>query len=334
MRRFVLACLLALGAGAALAANPYYLDQNGVLWQGSSSQGGLVLSATKDGSELVHSVVPFPIGIAGSNDTQIQVAADNLTGKVAVVWQRNWGAGASEIMLAVWKDGAWLQVSHLSQDMSVNPRNPAIRLTTVTTTAPDAANPGQTITVSDSFLHVVWWEGSDQSYGEYGLLRLTADADDPTAYVQQDLDGFVGIGLACGVPVPAQVLEHPLFASQGAADRAEIFFGSQRLCLFLLLDVHFALDPSSGPGATIQRRRHMPIFGVAAAFPMTTNLAMDGVRVVLGTNLMPVAYRMDGQAIDYVTYTSDTGWSPLRTLPLSDTLTVDQAIPLVENLAR
>lgn len=331
MRRFVLACLFALAAGAALAASPFYLDQNGVLWQGSSSPSGLLLSATKDGSELVHSVVPFPIGIAGSYDAQIQVAADDLTGKVAVVWQRNWAPGASEIMMAVWQGGDWLEVIHLSQDVQANPRNPAIRLTVITSTAPDPANPGQNITVSDSFLHVVWWEGTDQTYGEYGLLCLTADPGDPTAYTQQNLDSFVGIGIACGVPIPPQVLEHPLFASQGASDRAEVFFGSQRFCLFLLLEVRFTFDP--GTPVIAQRRRSVPIFGIAAAFPMTTSLAMDGVRVVLGNNLSPVAYRVNGQTIEYVTY-SNQAWSPLQVLPVSNTLTLDQAIPLVENLAR
>jgi hypothetical protein len=331
MRRLVLACLFAFGAGTALAASPFYLDQNGVLWQGSSSPSGLLLSATQDGNELVHSVVPFPIGIAGSYDSQIQVAADNLTGKVAVVWQRNWGPSASEIMLAVWQNGGWLQVDHLSQDLQPNPRNPMISLTEVTSTTPDPANPSQTTTVSDSFLHVLWWEGLDQTHGEYGLLRLTADPNDASAYTELNLDAFIGVGLACGVPIPPDVLEHPLFASQGSSDHAEAFFGSQRLCRFLLLDVHFTLDSSAQVIA--QRRRHMPIFGVAALFPMTTSLAMDGVRVVLGNNLSPVAYRVNGQNIEYVTY-SNQGWSPLRVLPVTGTLTLDQAIPLVENLAR
>jgi len=339
MRRFILACMFALGAGAALAATPFFLDQNGVLWQGSSTPNGLLLSATQNGTQLVQSVVPFAIGLAGSNDSQIQVAADDLTGKVAVVWQRNWAPGVSEIMLAVWQGGDWLQVIHLSQDMSTNPRNPAIRLTSVSSTVPDPANPGQNVTISDSFLHVVWWEGSSQSsYGEYGLLCLTADPGDPSAYTQVPLDSFVGVGLACNTPIPPQVLEHPLFASQGAADRADAFFGSQRLCLFLLLEVQFVLDnPTSADpsgGVSLQRRRHMPIFGISAVFPMTTALPMDGVRVILGNNLMPVAYRLDGQTIDYVTYSNSQGWSPLRTLPVAGTLTLDQAIPLVESLAR
>ena len=340
MRRVLLACLFAFGAGAALAANPFYLDQSGVLWQGSSNSTGLLLSATKDGSELVNTVVPFAVGIAGSNDAQIQVVADELTGKVAVVWQRNWAPGASEIMMAVWKDGNWLRVDHLSQDVQANPRYPAIRLTQITSTVPDPTNPGQAMTISDSFLHVVWWEGSDQAHGEYGVLCLTADPDDPAAYTEQNLDGLIGLGIGCGVPTAPDVIEHPTFVSPGAADHAAVFYASQRLCVFLLLDVRFTLQPpdpgaSAGNGVPVvtQRRRHMPIFGLAKMFPLTHDLDMDGARVVLGSNLAPVVYRVAGPTLEYVSY-SDLGWSPRRTLNTNGTLTLDQAIPLVENLAR
>ena len=68
---------------------------------------------------------------AGTSDTQIQVAADELTGKVVVVWQRNWSDDASEIMLAVWRDGDWERVEHLTEDLSAHPRNPAIQLSDV-----------------------------------------------------------------------------------------------------------------------------------------------------------------------------------------------------------
>jgi hypothetical protein len=102
MRRTFLACILIFGATAAFAANPYYLDHNGVLWTASPDTQGLILTGQQDGVQVVRSVVPFPVAISGANDSQIQVAADDLTGKVAVVWQRNWTANASEVMLAVW----------------------------------------------------------------------------------------------------------------------------------------------------------------------------------------------------------------------------------------
>ncbi|HQT95989.1 MAG: hypothetical protein B7X11_00030 [Acidobacteria bacterium 37-65-4] len=344
MRRFVLACLILLGATAAFAANPYYLDRAGVLWKGTATPDGLLLTGERDGSTVVSSIVPFPLAISGANDSQIQVAADDLTGKVAVVWQRNWNFSGSEIMLAVWHNGSWERTQRLSGDLVANPRNPEIRLTEVTLSAPDPDfpnDPAKTTLVQDSYLHVVWWEGTDQSHGTYALLRLSGDSADQGTLTEQNLDTYAGLGIACPAPVPPAVLEHPVFASAGAADRALLFFGSQRQCFFQLLQISFVLDTppatqttnSGGMTAISQRRRSVPIFGLKKVFPMTQELSMDNVRVVLGNDLNPVAYRVNDGTVEYVTY-SDQGWSLRRTLAVANGLTLDQAIPLIENLAR
>ena len=343
MRRILLALACLTVATAALAANPYFLDRSGVLWKATSAREGLVLTGEVNGQLVVSSVVPFPLGVAGSADTQIQVAADERTGKVAVVWQRNWSEQASEIMLAVWRDGSWERIEHLSSDLAARPRFPNITLSEASTSVPnpDAPDdPSQATVISDSFLHVIWWQGTSQGGASYALLRLTAQPGDGDDLVQRELDAFAGLGLACDNPAPPDALEHPLFAAQTPRDRAVILYGSERNCQFNLLEVTFAL--SKGVTATTdantitviaQRRRQMPIFGAKRTFPMTRDVSMEGARIVLGTNLSPVVYRVLGNTVEYVTAT-DTGWSPRRTLSVKDGLTLDQAIPLVENLAR
>ena len=160
---------------------------------------------------------------------------------------------------------------------------------------------------------------------------MTADAGDASALAVQDLDAYSRIGLACDVPVPATTLEHPVFASQDAITHAQLLVGSQQLCLLQVLEVHFTLDPDTG--AIHNRRRHTPIFGVVEAFPLNRDFSMEGTRVILGANLNPVAYRVSGGAVQYVTFANNS-WSPVHTLALTDSLSMDQAIPLVENLAR
>ena len=342
MRRTILACMTFLAAAAAFAANPYFLDRSGMLWQASASPEGLVLTGQKDGAQVVRSVVPFPLSMPGANDTAIQVAADELTGKVAVVWQRNWTSQASEIMVAVWANGDWERVNSLTQDLMNNPRNPEIQVTQFSASVPDPAAPDdqtQASLVQDSYLHAVWWDGGDSGHATYALLRLTADPSDTSALTVQNLDALTRLGFGCANPAPPDVFEHPLFASQNAHDRAIVLFGSQQMCQFQLVQISFVVDTQPATAATggmtaaTQRRRSVPIFGVMKALALTRDMSMDGTRVVLGANLNPVAYRVVGPMIQYITY-GDQGWSPARTLAVANGLTLDQAIPLVENLAR
>ena len=74
-----------------------------------------MLTGELDGQIIVTSVVPYIVGINGSEDRDIQVAADDLTGKIVVTWQRHYAEGFSQIMLAVWKDGSWERVEALTE---------------------------------------------------------------------------------------------------------------------------------------------------------------------------------------------------------------------------
>ncbi|MCU0292869.1 MAG: hypothetical protein MUF10_12905 [Thermoanaerobaculaceae bacterium] len=121
----VLICLLL--APGLWAASPFALDPQGVLWKGASSAEGLVLTGEHNGQTIVTSVVPYIVGINGSEDRDIQVAADDLTGKVVVTWQRHYAEGFSQIMLAVWKDGSWERVEALTNDFTLDSRFPATR---------------------------------------------------------------------------------------------------------------------------------------------------------------------------------------------------------------
>ena len=327
--------LLATAAGAGTS---HYLDRAGVLWSASSQPDGLVLAANRDGAELLRTTVPFADGATGGSDSGISVAADELTGKVTVVWQRNWSAETSEVMLGVWNNGAWERVTALSTAMSGRPRYPEVQLTRVQSTVPDPAAPGdpsRTTVVEDSFLHVVWWTGSGSSqHGEYGLLRLTAGVDEGDALSVRSLDDLVWLSGGCLWPPPQTALEHPLFASQPVGDRAFLFHGSRRACMFQLLEIHFEVEetPSSGI-VTAMRRRHTPVFGVRKLFAVPNSMSLEGARFLLGTDLNPVAYRVLDGSIEYIS-SSGIRWTPKRSLPVGGELTVDRAIPLVEHLVR
>jgi len=343
MRRMIAPLVLLLVAGAASAGTPFFLDRDGTLWNAVASDEGLVLTGQRDGVVTAQALLPFELGLAGMGDTQIQVAADAFTGKVVVVWQRNWSANASEIMLAVWNDGEWERVEHLTDDFGAMPRNPAVQLSEFSTTIPDPDNPdnpGATIEVRDSYLHVVWWEGSGETqHASYVLLRLDAEPDDPDILLHRDLDELTTLGLACDLPPSPEVLEHPVFAANAGLDRALLFFGSQRICLLHLAEIRFELEPPTPPppggpiNVTVQRRRSVPIFGIRRTYQIPQDFSMLGTRIILGGNSSPLAYRVSGQVVEYALAT-DSGWSPKRSLALDQGMAVEDAIALVENLAR
>jgi hypothetical protein len=342
MKRVLLLLTLLLIAASAGAATPFFLDRNGVLWKASGDNNGLHMTGEVEGTVVAAAVVPFPYGAPGTSDTEIQVAADEQTGKVTVVWQRNWAASVSDIMLAVWQNGQWEKVQRLSQDSSANPRFPVVQIAQVASSAPDPANPDDpslATTVQDSFLEVVWWEGGGNAqHGTIAIWQLTADSPDDALAFQGSLDRFVFQGVSCNTPAPPEALEHPQFATQSTRAESLLFFGAQHTCLFYLLGIGYQLDTPSvatdgGITVVAQRRRNVPVFGVKKAFPMNQEFQMESARVVLGTDLNPVAYRVIGPTVEYTSY-SQNGWSPRRTLTMKDGMTMDQAIPLVENLVR
>ncbi len=341
MKRAVAMLVGFLIATAASAAGPFFLDHNGVLWSASADLNGLHLNGESGGTVVASSTIPFPYGAPGTNDTAIQVAADETTGKVAVVWQRNWGAGLSDVMLAVWQNGQWETVQTLDEDSSSNPRFPVVRVAQAADTVPDPADPtdpARATVVKDSFLEMVWWEGvADQQHGMLAIWQLTATSSDQALAFKGNLDRFVFSGVPDSATVPNSVIEHPQFAAQSVTSDALAFFASQHTGLFYLLRIGFTLTAPTttadgGMTAATQRGRHIPIFGLTRVFPLTPSINMEGARVILGADLNPVAYRVNGPMIQYVTY-GDGGWSPARTLAVTNGLTLDQAIPLVEDLA-
>jgi hypothetical protein len=338
MRYLALATALVLIATVGIASGPFDLDRNGVLWSAKSNSDGLILTGTRDGDTVATAMVPFEIGLAGTSDTSIQVAADDLTGKVAVVWQRNWSETYSEIIVAVWNQENWERVIHLSKDLSTLPRYPVVSISTLSTPVPIKAEGGvQGPPLFDSFLNIMWWEGTTEQYGMYAALSLTNPTVDNSDLYLKNLDQFVGVGLPCEVRPPAELLEHPLFASGTPKDSALLVVGVPNTCLLQLVEVRFEEVPSNPSNAPAQggldRRRHRPVFGLKKAYQMPSNIVLKGARVVLGGDLKPVIYTVNGEKIEY-TVANESTWSPKRTLIVKEGLTLDQAIPLVENLAR
>jgi hypothetical protein len=336
MKRALYAASLTV-AVAAFAAEPYTLDRNGVFWRVEATSSGAALVGTKGSVEVARSLVPFPLGLAGQYDSNLQLVADELSGKVVLAWQRNFSDKASDVVLAVWHEGSWERVEYLVRDPFLHPRNPVLRLAQATSSYPDPENPETLITVKESFALLAWWQGSSEQQARLAILRLSGEPEDPGALEVRDVSTSPGIGFNCPQPLPDEAVERPAFAAEPPGPVSHLLVASPDTCLLFVHEIRFDLAPpqqqDGGIGVEAMRRRHTPIFGVRKVLPVTKELAAAGTRVVLGGNLQPVLYQVLGDKLRY-TVATESGWSEPRTLAVGPELPLDKAIALVENLAR
>ncbi|MCS7182344.1 MAG: hypothetical protein NZ869_04460 [Thermoanaerobaculum sp.] len=335
-------------AALCLLANPIVwantsltLDRQGVLWQVSSTPYGLLLEGLREGEVVVRTVVPFPLGGNGVSDSHLQLAVDDLTGKVVVAWQRNWAATLSSVMLAVWNGESWERVAYLNEEINANPRNPVLRIARASTALEPSQEASESERVCDSFAFLVWWEGRGASQRlRFAALDLKRSTSDEGLQVY-DLPTSPGLGMNCPQPLPADTVERPLFASEPPGPASRLLAASPNHCFLYVFEISLQLEPpeqgpgkaEGGLGVTAQRRRHTPIFGVRKVLPVTRELSAEGTRAVLGADLQPVLYRVLPEGVEY-TVATEQGWSAKRLLKLENGLTLDRAIALVENLAR
>jgi len=341
MRRIATCLVTAALATSVAFAEARFVDRDGTLWTAAPTMEGLRLTGTRNGEPVASGVLPVMFAGSLRYDQEIQVIADEVTGKVAVVWQREWAPGTSEIRMAVWSQDAWEQVLVLSEESGRHPRYPVSQLARVTTMIPAEVDPGDSSVVlkpadlvQESFMQVVWWEDGDEySRARMAIVRMSADHDDPEPVIAYNLDLLAQGGEPCGPGYVEDLLERPLFSSRAAVDRGMVFFGSERTCRFNVLEITFPLEDPDDPPAEAQRRRHRPVFGVRDTFDIPVEIRMAGARVLVAAQLKPVVYRVLADAVEFF-IAGEAGWSSRRTLPLGEDLDRAQAVLLMEDLAR
>lgn len=321
-----------------------FVDREGTLWTAFPSFEGLRLVGSRNGEEITSGLLPVLFAGSLRYDQEISVVADEVTGKVAVVWQREWSETTSAVRIAVWSEDQWENVITLSEEDGRNPRHPAVQLVRVSSATPadpddpDPDPPVDPVVIRDSFLQVVWWEDGDGfPRARMAVVRLTGDLTDPDSVSIHDLDALSAPGEPCAHGEAEGVMERPRFSTRVPGDRGLVFFGSERTCRLNLVEVTFPLDdPGEGedPPSEAERRRHRPVFGRRGGFEIPPDIRMAEARVLVDANHQPVIYRVLPDVVEFF-IAGENGWSGRRTLALGETgLEESKAVLLIEDLVR
>jgi hypothetical protein len=320
------ATLLAVAAGQGLAGD-MTLARSGDLYRIHELGDELAVTATAlDGTSQIY-FVPQTAAVAAVN---LQIALDETTGTLVVLWQEGRGEDA-RLHLATYNNGTWFGPMLLAGSPSGSAANPSLLVHRPVTTV---ENDDVTERVETTMIHLLWWQGLELDDGGQAMYGyLTADdtglpeLDD---FAPRPLRDFIPYGIACGAITDATDLAHPqLFLDPQTGDPHALAVDVPS-CLFQIIQLRPEVPDRDGYE---KRRRHTIVFGRHTMIAINPNLPMLGAKFATGHNLSVVMYWDHADRIDYADL-EESGWSEMKSLTLSDTLTRERAIELIRRLAQ
>ena len=354
LRPLLAAAAFALAAGAALAADvngtsPAYEEQallasNGTLYvvrAGSAVDLGLVGGSFNPNDRLIEwssresdgTVAQglIPDAINGDLKHNLELAYDEPTGSLVLLWKEEVTV-LNVLRLGIFKNGAWTVGNLLPNLGFAHAYNPQVLLSHPTVTMLDSN--GNSVTRTRTILSVIWWEQAQYSQARYAPVFLdeVTDASDVQVY---DLPALIGSGGATSSSShPASAYMYPSLQLEGIGGSILASFAD------LSADRHYVIRigyPDNlgkpGPDNVTWQRRRIPVVGVASDEPIpNVPIVFESVKTVVGASYRPTLVWSTGGAVGY-THFDGRKWSPAITIPLTESMTYDKALRLVQEMA-
>ncbi len=328
--RYVRDICAILGLLAAVAlpavAGDMALAKNGTLYRLAQDSDELKLSVIRtDGTSTI---LPIP-QTAAVDASHLEVAFDDATATVFLLWQDG-DDETAQVVVATYSNGTWWGPAAIAGG-GPSATNPTLFMQRVSTTVEEDDGP---VTYSTTLAHVAWWEdleGEDAGYAMVAVLPVEDDGEvDLAAAATLWPGGLIPWGVVCyNIPDPLQLARPRLFLDLQSGD-PHLLLMDLRTCLFQIVQ----LQPELGePDPITKRRRHTTIWGHHEMIATNPTMAMATAKAEIGLDLSVVLYWDQQTRIDYVNLTA-AGWSELKSLPLSQSLTHDRAVELIRGLTR
>jgi hypothetical protein len=354
LRLFAAAALLAIAAGPLAAADnspaPAFeeksiLTPDGTLYAiraGTATDLGLVggnlapsdkviewSSRSQDG-KIQSGIIPGTVNSDVKHN--LDITYDEPSDSLVLLWNEELTV-LNVLRLGIFRNGTW-NVGNLLPNLGMaHAYNPQMLLSHQSVHLQDAN--GNAVTKTRTLLSVIWWEEAQYSQARYAPIFLDEDtgASDVQVY---DLPAFVG----SGGPTPttgraAGSYMYPSILAEGIGGAPLASFADLSSGHHYVIRVTFPDNLGQpGPNNATWMRRRIPVVGVASDSPIADEVptTITDVRTLIGLNFRPTLAWNTGTAVGYTRF-DGKAWSAVRTITLSDTMTADRAMRLVQEMA-
>lgn len=348
--RLLLVALVVLGAAYAAAQEQSLLTTDGTLHvvrTGRAIDLGITdttippssyvidwTSRAQDGT-LATAILPNSISTNPKKD--LQIAFDDETGTLLLLWTED--LGYSEVHVGVLRNGTWTNSGLLPSQGISRAYNPRMEIAHQTVTYLDDKD--TPVGKTSSILSIVWWEEALIGQARFASLFLDEGSFDPSGMAIYDLPVLSGGGGAVSYDgIPSGAYAFPSLQADGLTGAVLVSFADLHSQTQKVGRIEFPRDfgKPSDPASISWKRRHIPIYGIAAEGPiarMTPNAAdaPEGVGTSIGYGYRPTLYWYDGSGLNF-TRLGATDWSPVRSIPIDDTMTYEKALGLVKGMGQ
>jgi hypothetical protein len=309
------------GTGADLGIAAAYVAPNDNVLQWSS----LHQDGTRD--------LGLITGTAGASfKHNVDLAFDEPTSSLIVLWTEEVPL-VNLLRLGILRANQWTVSDLLPTNGFPHARNPQMLLSHPVVHTQDAD--GNDVATTRSLLSVIWWEESNISQARYAPIFF--DEDSTASRVQvYDLPATIGGGgPASGAKHPATAYEFPSLQLEGIGGAILASFADLSSDKQYVVRISFPDNLGKpGPNNVTWQRRRIPVVGIASDEPIAPDVpvVIESVKTVIGSSYRPTLIWSTGDAVGYTRFDGQK-WSPALTIPLTESMTYDRALRLVQEMA-
>lgn len=345
-RRFALLLVLAISTGAASAEvqKRTLLSSDGTLYQvstGLASELGLADLAPDDFAVVWSSlgqagaqaggVIP---GAAGSSaKTSLDLSIDEPTGTIVVLWREE-SSLVNKIRLAFGKAGVWTLADLLPTAGFPQAYNPQMLLTHQVVHTLDEE--GGDVFTNRSVLSIIWWEEAGLAQARYASFFLD-ETIDPSQVAVYDLPVLVNDqGPTSLQDIPRGAYAYPSLQAEGPGGGVLASFAALSSSKHYVVRIGYPTELGKPAGDNITwLRRRIPVVGIASQGPIAAMPSFEAasVRTVVGSSYKPTLHWREDGVLRYIRF-DGVIWSEARTITLSDEMSYEKAVALVEGMAQ